>query len=65
MVRYRSALTDKLVEPLLRHSALAAGIDIRAVACAGRLAINLDEEADLFAVRRRSENKMRSRGRGT
>ena len=62
VVHYRSALTDKLVQPLLGHSALAAGIDVRAMARAGRFAIDLDEEADHLSVRRRTENEMQVAG---
>ena len=58
----RAALADELVEPLSRHQALAFGVDISAVAVAGRSAVDGDAEAHGLAVCRGSEDQMQVAG---
>ena len=54
----RAALPDQLVEPLSGHDALAVGIDIGAVAVAGRRAVDGDAEPHRLAVRPGPEHQM-------
>jgi hypothetical protein len=51
-------LPNKLVEPLSDHNTLAVGIDIGAMAVAGRRAIYRDAEANGTAFPRGAENEV-------
>src|SRR5262249_46094596 len=61
-VRDRAALPDELVEPLPGHGSLAIGVDVGAMAVAGRGAVDGDAEAYRLAVRARSQDKMEVAG---
>jgi hypothetical protein len=54
-------LPNKLVEPLSGHNTLAVGIDIGAMAIAGRCAVYCDAEANGIALTRGAETRWRSR----
>jgi len=49
-IRDRAILPDKLIEPLSVHDTLAVGINIGAMAIAGRFAVDRDAESNGLAV---------------
>jgi hypothetical protein len=62
MIGYRAALPDELVKALSSDDALAAGIDIAAMALAWRSTVDRDTEPHRFAIRRRPKNQMQIAG---
>ena len=61
MIGDGTILPNKLVEPLPHHDTLAVGIDIGAMAVAGRHAVNRDTKPDGLAVSG-AENEMEIAG---